>query len=80
MRWWLSWTKKKKIITSENPSIRDVEKALINYLSRAKNNSNKNITVSEKEIRELTDAIYLAGFSKDGITKEIYEKGEKMKT
>ena len=66
--------KKKKIITSENPSIRDVEKSLINYLSRTKNNSNKNTNVSEKEIRELTDAIYLAGFSKDGITKEIYEK------
>ena len=49
-------------------------KALINYLSRTKNNSYKNINVSEKEIRELTDAIYLAGFSKDGITKEKYEK------
>lgn len=70
--------KKKKIITSDNPSIRDVEKALIDYLNTIKSNTKKNVNIRDEEIRELTDAIYLAGFSKDGITKEIYEKSIKI--
>ncbi len=67
--------KKKKLITSDNPSVREVEESLIKHL---KLDGKNNIKLNEEEIKKLMNAVYLAAFSEKGITKEIYYESHKM--
>ena len=67
--------KKKKLITSDNPSVREVEESLIKHL---KSDGKNNIKLNEEDIKKLMNAVYLAAFSEKGITKEIYYESHKM--
>lgn len=72
-RFYLKKWKKKNIITSDNPSIREVEKNLIERLNTRNNKKRRNNKdVSEEDIKLLTNTIYISAFSKNSITKDKY--------
>lgn len=63
--------KKKKIVTIENPTVRDVEESLRSHI---KNNDRMNKTITEEGLSELMDIVYCAAFSEIDISEEEYNR------
>ncbi len=71
------WTKK-KIVTIENPSVRDAETALSDYIEKEKDKRSKGLSLNKDNISSLVNTVYCAAFSKRAVTEEEYIRIRKI--